>query len=85
LVITARCKVESNIVIVLSEAFGYGQVLQSEPLTELVLDFLFTLSELDVFEDQVFILSIREVEELHLASKWDVSHSIVEHVLGDRK
>lgn len=68
LVIAARCKVESNIVIVLSEAFRYGQVSHSEPLTELVFDSLFTLSELDVFEDQVFILSIREVEELHLAS-----------------
>ena len=52
---------------------------------ELVFDFLFTLSELDVFEDQIFILSIREVEELHLARKWDVSYSIVEHVLGDGK
>ena len=43
------------------------------------------LSELDVFEDQVFIISIREVEDLHFASQWLVPHSIVQHVFGDGK
>lgn len=83
--ITTRCKVESNIVIVLSKAFWYGQVPQSKPFMEIGFNLELALSELDVFEDQVFIFSIREVEDLHLASKWLVPHSIVQHVFGDGK